>query len=72
MNKIKFAANKDTNYVFHMLSVAKCGYDNAYGERYRCQYPQDELDILKRNEDLITVCGGEYCGCLYGLLVAEP
>lgn len=72
MNKIKFSANKDTNYVFHMLSVAKCGYDNAYGERYRGQYPQNELDILKRNEELITVCGGEHCGCLYGVLVAEP
>ncbi len=72
MNKIKFAANKDTNYVFHMLSVARCGYDNAYGELYRSLYPQEELSILKRNEDLITVCGGEHCGCLYGLLVAEP
>ncbi len=72
MNKIKFAANKDTNYVFHMLSVARCGYDNAYGELYRSLYPQEELNILKRNEDLITVCGGEHCGCLYGLLIAEP
>lgn len=72
MNKIKFVANKDTNYIFHMLSVAKCGYDNAYGELYRCQYSQNELNILKRNEELITVCGGEHCGCLYGLLVAEP
>ncbi len=71
MNKIKFAANKDTNYVFHMLSAARCGYDNAYGKLYRSQYPHDDLDILKRNEDLITVCGGEHCGCLYGLLVAE-
>ncbi len=33
MNKIVFAVNKDTNYVFHMLSVSKCGYDNAYGEK---------------------------------------
>lgn len=72
MNKIKFSANKDTNYVFHMLSVSGCGYDNAYGKLYRGQYPQDELNILKRNEDLITVRGGEHCGCLYGLLVAEP
>ena len=29
MNKIRFIADKDTNYVFHMLSVAECGYDNA-------------------------------------------
>lgn len=72
MNKIKFAANKDTNYVFHMLAVAKCGYDNAYGEQYCTRYPQDDLNKLKMNENLITVCGGEHCGLLYGLMVCEP
>ena len=72
MNKIKFVANRDTNYVFHMLSVAKCGYDNEYGEKYRIRYSQEDLNILKDNENLITVCGGEHCGLLYGLLVCEP
>lgn len=72
MNKIKFVANRDTNYVFHMLSVAKCGYDNEYGEKYRIRYSQEDLNILKDNENLITVCGGEHCGLLYGLLVGEP
>lgn len=72
MNKIRFAANKDTNYIFHMLSVANCGYDNSYGEKYRARYPQEELRIMKQNEPLITVCGGEHWGLLYGLLVSEP
>lgn len=72
MNKIKFVANKDTNYVFHMLNVAKCGYDNAYGEQYRTRYPKEDLNKLKMNENLITVCGGEHCGILYSLMVCEP
>lgn len=72
MNKIKFVANKDTNYVFHMLSAAKCGYDNAYGKQYFSRYSQEELNIIKSNEELLTVCGGEHCGTLYGLLVTEP
>lgn len=72
MNKIRFVANKDTNYVFHMLSVAKCGYDNAYGEYYKHLYLEEDLMLLKENEKLITVCGGEHCGVLYGMLVAEP
>lgn len=72
MNKIRFTANKDTNYVFHMLSVAQCGYDNEYGKRYRSLYAKEDLDCLKSREDLITVCGGEHCGELYGLLVGEP
>lgn len=72
MNKIKFAANMDTNFVFHMLSVAKCGYDNAYGNCYRDIYPAEDLAVLKENEELLTVCGGEHCGFLYGTLVSEP
>lgn len=72
MNKIKFTANKDTNYVFHMLSVAKCGYNNEYGERYRGLYPKEDLEVLKSYESMITVCGGEHCGELYGLLAAQP
>ena len=71
VNKIRFIANKDTNYVFHMLSVSKCGYDNKYGEYYRPLYPKDDLALLKNYEKLITVCGGEYCGALYGILVCN-
>lgn len=72
MNKIIFAANKDANFVFHMLSVAKCGYDNAYGESYRKYYPKEDLAVIKENEQLLTVCGGEHCGALYELMVAKP
>lgn len=72
MNKVKFTANKDTNFVFHMLSVAKCGYDNVYGEYYRDLYPAEDLAVIKENEQLLTVRGGEHCGFLYGTLVSEP
>ncbi len=72
MNKVRFIANKDTNYVFHMLSVAKCGYDNTYGSYYRNLYPAEDLAVIKENEPLLSVCGGEHCGFLYGTLVSEP
>ena len=72
MNKIKFIANKDTNFVFHMLATAKCGYDNAYGDRFKDLYPAEDLSLIKENEQLLTVCGGEHCGFLYGTLVSEP
>ncbi len=71
MNKVRFVANKDTNYVFHMLSVAKCGYDNTYGSYYRNLYPAEDLAVIKENEPLLSVCGGEHCGFLYGTLVSE-
>lgn len=72
MNKIHFTANKDTNYIFHMLSVAKCGYDNQYGDKYKSLYPNEDLTVLKKYEELITVCGGQHRGALYGILVCEP
>ena len=72
MNKIHFIANKDTNYIFHILSVAKCGYDNQYGDKYKSLYPNEDLTVLKKYEELITVCGGQYRGALYGILVCEP
>lgn len=72
MNKIRFVANKDTNYVFHMLSTAKCGYDNEYGKKYCDLYSHEDLSIIKRNEDLLTVYGGQHCGVLFTLMVSRP
>lgn len=71
MNKIQFVANKDTNYVFHMLSVSKCGYNNAYGDYYAPLYSQEDLAVLKTHENLITVCGGRHCGALYRIIVCD-
>lgn len=69
MNKIKFIANRETNYVFHMLSVSKCGYDNSYGDTYKHLYPQEDLAVLKNNEDLLTIRGGEHVGKLMWIIV---
>ena len=68
MNKIKFIANRETNYVFHMLSVSKCGYDNSYGDAYKHLYPQEDLAVLKNNEDLLTIRGGDHVGKLVTLI----
>jgi len=72
MNKILFSADPDINYVFHMLSVAKCGYDNAYGEKYRGMYDSADMKCIKDLEFPLTVRGGEHCGDWYGPMVCEP
>lgn len=72
MNKIRFSADPEISYIFHMLSVAKCGYDNAYGEKYRNRYDPADLQYLKDQERHLTVCGGEHCGDWYGPIVCEP
>ena len=70
MNKISFEINRETNYVYHMLSVARCGYDNAYGERYRQLHDAADLAVLKRYEEHLTVRGGAHHGRLYWPLIA--
>lgn len=72
MNKISFIANRETNFVYHMLSVARCGYDNAYGEQYRSRYPAEDLHSIKQYERELTVSGGEHCGSWYDLMVVIP
>lgn len=72
MNKIRFVVDPDTNYIFHMLSVANCGYDNAYGAKYRSFYDPKDLGAIKEHEELLTVCGGRHCGRLYHLMVCRP
>ncbi len=72
MNKIRFSADPEISYIFHMLSVAKCGYDNAYGEKYRNRYDPADLKCLKDQERRLTVRGGEHCGDWYGPMVCEP
>lgn len=72
MNKIHFSIPAAANYVYHMLSVARCGYDNSHGDKYRHLYPAEDLAVLKRSERLLTVSGGEHCGQLYWHLISQP
>ena len=58
MSRIKPIVSIDTSYVFHMLSVAKCGYDNDYGKGFTHLHSVQDLKVLKDNENLLTVEGG--------------
>ena len=60
------------NYLYHMLSVACCGYDNDYGAKYRPLYPAEELAVFSDNRELLTIQGGVHWGELYSLLIFNP
>jgi hypothetical protein len=62
MSKIKAVVSKNANYIYHMLSVSKCGYDNPYGDKYLHLHREEDLQALKKWEKHITVRGGEHCG----------
>lgn len=68
--KIKAVISKNCNYIYHMLSVSNCGYNNEYGNKYKSFHSQADLQTLKNYENYITVSGGEYAGELYTLCVA--
>ncbi|MCL2549251.1 MAG: hypothetical protein FWE76_08815 [Symbiobacteriaceae bacterium] len=72
MTKIRAVVCRNASYVYHMLSVAKVGYDNDYGRRYAGLHPEDDLSVLLCHADMLTVSGGQHTGKLYGLLVAAP
>jgi len=71
-HKVYIDYTKNCNYVYHMLSVSKCGYDNAYGDKYSQLHNKKDLEKLKANEYLISISGGEYEGNLYQQLIATP
>lgn len=72
MNKIRFEIDPNINYLYHMLSVARCGYDNDYGAKYRTLYPAEELAVFSDNSELLTIQGGVHWGELYSLLIFIP
>ncbi|GEM_PF-1872661 len=69
---IKAAITQNSNYIYHMLSVAKCGYDNNYGDTNKSYHSAEDLQILKQHETLLTVIGGEHSGDLYTICVSLP
>lgn len=72
MSKIIVSITKNTNYIYHMLSVSKCGYENQYGEKYKNIHNKTDLETLKKNEELLTVVGGSHFGRLYNVFVSTP
>lgn len=72
MSRLKALLSKNCNYIYHMMAVANCGYDNEYGKKYSPYHSSSDLQTLKKHEFYITVSGGEHCGELYGLCVSIP
>lgn len=72
MVKISASVNRNTSYVYHMLSVAKIGYDNDYGQRYRALHDRSALQALAEHGDALRVQGGQHAGLLYAPLIALP
>ena len=65
MGKIQCVYDRDNNFFFHLMSVAKVGYDNAYGEKHQDSMSKEDVATLKKYEKELTMKGGEYNGKLF-------
>ena len=65
MGKFQCVYDKDNNFFFHLMSVAKVGYDNAYGEKHKDSMSSEDIATLKKYEKELTMKGGEYNGKLF-------
>ena len=65
MRKIQCVYDRDNNFFFHLMSVAKVGYSNAYGEKHHNSMVPEDIAILKKYEKELTMKGGEYNGKLF-------
>lgn len=65
MGKITCIYDRDVNYAFHMFSVARVGYDNEYGQKYRDRYSVEDLAILQKYKHELTMVGGDHDGVLF-------
>jgi len=70
--RLKFKESICASYIFHMLSVANIGYDNEYGDKYRCYHDLQDLELLKKHSNFLTSEGGVHCGQLAVLMVGIP
>lgn len=65
MGKIQCVYDKDNNFFFHLMSVAKVGYDNTYGEKHKDSMSSEDIATMKKYEKELTMKGGEYNGKLF-------
>ena len=65
MGKIQCVYDRDNNFFFHLMSVTKVGYDNAYGEKHHNSMAPEDIATLKKYERELTMKGGEYNGRLF-------
>lgn len=62
MKRLNFISRLQVNYVCYILSVAKCGYDNDYGCRFRELYDQKDFEVFTENRTELTIEGGNHAG----------
>lgn len=60
---------KYTNYLYHMLAVAKVGYESEYSIKYEEMYDKEDLDTLRKYSHMLKINDGENLGEVYELLI---
>ncbi|WP_153019733.1 hypothetical protein [Kosmotoga arenicorallina] len=71
MKEIKLIAELGTNYIFHLLAVAKNNYDNSYSRKYASSISNKHREILQKFKERLNFANGN-AGDLVEYLIFFP
>jgi hypothetical protein len=56
--KVRAAVAIGPNYAFHLMAVARIGFESGYADRYASSVIPEDLDFLRNHRDILTFGGG--------------
>lgn len=68
---VTFSTRLGPNFLWHVLAVAKIGYESDYAERYRHTLPPRSLEILRANAAMLRFGNGS-SGAMTGFFAFLP
>lgn len=69
--KVITVLEEGANYIFHILALAKIGYDSNYAEVYKDSMNENDLEYLELNKSLLEFANGN-SGFLTTLYIFLP
>ncbi|AKI97348.1 hypothetical protein [Kosmotoga pacifica] len=71
MKSIKTSLEIGTNYIFHLLSIARINYDNNYSHKYESTVSEKHREVLQKFKDRLSFANGN-AGDLVEYMVFFP
>jgi hypothetical protein len=69
--QIVVVVEKCPNYIFHLMAVAKVGFDSEYGDKYKDSVLPEDIAYIQRHKNLLLVGGGS-AGELVDVMISFP
>jgi hypothetical protein len=70
--QILAVVEKCPNYIFHLMAVAKVGFESEYADIYMNSVLPEDIAFIKEHENLLSMGGVGYCGDLLPIMLFFP